>query len=160
MLRAHAPLLARALAPALTPPRFPSPLVFLETLLSVPLPHRPEVLAVFLASLVSAPSLLPRRARDLPPCTPRGTPAIPFPTVIPEGIPGRRWATDFPVGYVGSGEESCPELPPGLGRLGPLGPGQGGKGDGSQTPKSEEGGAEGSDSDLRERRAGRPNLWV
>lgn len=32
------PPLARALARALTPPRFPSLLVFLETLLSVPLP--------------------------------------------------------------------------------------------------------------------------
>lgn len=36
--RVHSPHLARALAPALTPPRFPSPLVFLETLLSIPLP--------------------------------------------------------------------------------------------------------------------------
>lgn len=61
---------------------------------------------------------------------------------------------------MGSGEEACPELPPGLGHLGRLGPGRGGKGDGSQTPKSEEGGAGGSDSGLRERRARRPNLWV
>lgn len=86
--REYTARLALALALALTPPRFPSRLVFLETLLSVPLPPRPEVFTVFLASLVSAPSpLLP--AQDLPhPQCPGGTPAIPFSTVIPEGIPG------------------------------------------------------------------------
>lgn len=77
--RVHGPQLARALAPALTPPRFPSPLVFLETLLSVPLPPRPEALAVFLASLVSAPFPLGLPARDLPPLRPAGDPGRPLP---------------------------------------------------------------------------------
>lgn len=55
------------------------------------------MLAVFLAALVSAPFLLALPAQELPPPhrTPRGTPAIPFPTVIPEGIPGRRWGHGF-----------------------------------------------------------------
>lgn len=76
-------------------PAFPVPACFSGNSALRSPPPRPEVLAVFLASLVSAPSLLPLPAQDLPPCTPRGTPAIPFPTVIPEGIPGRRWGHGF-----------------------------------------------------------------
>lgn len=76
-------------------PAFPVPACFSGNSALRSPPPRPEVLAVFLASLVSAPSLLLLPAQDLPPCTPRGTPAIPFPTVIPEGIPGRRWGHGF-----------------------------------------------------------------
>lgn len=107
-----------ALAPALTPPRFPSPLVFLETVLRSP-PPRPEVLVVFLASLVSAPfpQLLP--VQDLPPAPRRGPRPSPSPPSFQRGFPAAVGATDFPAGYVERGEESCPELPPGLGGLRP-----------------------------------------
>ena len=76
--RVHGPQLARALWPALTPPRFPSPFVFLETAQRSP-PPRPEALAVFLASLVSAPFPLDLPAQDLPPCAPQGDPGRPLP---------------------------------------------------------------------------------
>lgn len=80
-------------------PAFPVPACFSGNSALHSPPPRPEALAVFLASLVSAPSPPHpppgQPARDLPPCTPRGTPAIPFPTVIPEGIPGFRRGHGF-----------------------------------------------------------------
>lgn len=81
-----------------------------------PPPPRPEVLAVFLAALVSALPPLPLPLRTGPPA-PRGGPRpSPSPPSFQRGFPAAVGATDFPAGYVGSGEESRPELPPSLGR--------------------------------------------
>lgn len=126
-LQRRAPL-ARALSQALTPPRFPSPLVFLETALHSP-PPRPEVLAVFLASLVSAP-FPPSACLRPAPGAPRGTPPPPSPPSFQRGFPAAGGAPDFPAGYVGSGEESCPEVPPR--------PGPSWRGDRSRAAQSEE----------------------
>lgn len=84
--------------------------------------------AVFLAARVSAPFFLARPAQELPPLprrTPRGPRPSPFPPSFQRGFPAATGATDFPAGYVGSGEESCPELPPGPGVWGLDGVGRG-----------------------------------
>lgn len=74
----HGPQPARALAPALTPPHFPSSLVFLETLLSVPLPQAGSARRIF--SLSGFRPFPPRSARLRPaPQSPAGDPGHPLP---------------------------------------------------------------------------------
>lgn len=131
--------LARALTLALTPPRFPSPLVFLETALRSP-PPRPEVLAVFLASLVSAP-FPPAAGLRLAPQRPAGYPGHPLPHPHSRGdsrpLAGPRI---FPLATWGAGRS------PALNFL--LRPGPSWRGVRSRAAKSEERGAGGSDSGL------------
>lgn len=102
--QAHGPPPARC-GSRLSHPRLSRPRLFFWKLCSPP--PRPEALTIFLASPVSAPFPPPaaRRARvpyhrHPPPAPSGGTPAVPFPTVIPEGIPGPRI---FPLATWGVG---------------------------------------------------------
>lgn len=117
-------------------PAFPVPACFSGNSALHSPPPRPEALAVFLASLVSAPFPPASPSRTCPPA-PRGGPRpSPSPPSFQRGFPAFAEATDFPAGYVGSWAESCSELPP---ELGLLRPGRGGAGDGSLAPQSERG---------------------
>lgn len=108
----------------LSHPRVSRPRLFFWKLCSpFPSPRGPEVLAVFLASLVSAPFSLPPsaarggRAPLEQARSPRGgTQAAPFPPSFHRGFPAAAGAADFPAGYVGRGEESRRELPSSLRR--------------------------------------------
>lgn len=106
-------------------PAFPVPACFSGNSALHSPPPRPEALAVFLASLVSAP-FPPASPPGTCPPAPRGGPRpSPSPPSFQRGFPAFAEATDFPAGYVGSWAESCPELPP---ELGLLRPGRGGGG--------------------------------
>lgn len=135
-------------------PAFPVPACFSGNSALHSPPPRQEALAVFLASLVSAPFPLASPPGTCPP-VPRGGPRpSPSPPSFQRGFPAFAEATDFPAGYVGSWAESCPELPP---ELGLLRPGRGGGGDGSQAPQSEREGLVGLGLlRLRDRVAGNP----
>ena len=115
-------------------PAFPVPACFSGNSALHSPPPRPEALAVFLASLVSAPFPPASPSGTCPPA-PRGGPRpSPSPPSFQRGFPAFAEATDFPAGYVGSWAESCSELPP---ELGLLRPGRGGAGDGSLAPQTE-----------------------
>lgn len=99
-------------------PAFPVPACFSgNSALSSP-PPRPEALAIFLASLVSAPFSTPAPNTSAHRTWPRA------PRDLGRHLPHRHSRGDsrplsgpriFPAGYVGSREESGHELPPGIG---------------------------------------------
>lgn len=75
-------------------PAFPVPACFSGNCSPFPSPLAGSARRIFSLSGFR-PFPPPSAGRGAAPSTPRGTPAIPFPTVIPEGIPGRRWGHGF-----------------------------------------------------------------